>query len=55
MPQKEYTVHTMAQASPTFRVTNDMLHMDETAAHTPLKDLAQVDMVLAKIPTKVIV
>jgi hypothetical protein len=51
-PQKEYTVHTISQASPTFRVTNDMLHMDETTTQTPLKYLAQVDMVLARIPTK---
>jgi hypothetical protein len=29
-PHNEYTIHTIAQASPIFRVTNDMLHMDET-------------------------
>jgi hypothetical protein len=40
MPQMEHTVHTTAQESPTFRVTNDMLQMDETATQTPLKYLA---------------
>jgi len=29
-----------------------MLHMDEAIAQTPLKDLTQVQLVLAKIPTK---
>jgi hypothetical protein len=52
MPQTKHIVHTTMQVSPTFRVTNDMLQMDETTAQTPLKYLAQVDMVLAKIPTK---
>jgi hypothetical protein len=29
-----------------------MLQMDEGVAQTPLKDLAQVELVLARIPTK---
>jgi uncharacterized protein (DUF3084 family) len=29
-----------------------MLQVDEAIAHTPLKDLVQVQLVLAKIPTK---
>jgi hypothetical protein len=29
-----------------------MLQMDEAISHTPLKDIAQVHLVLANIPTK---
>jgi hypothetical protein len=51
-PQTEQSIHTTALTSPTFRVTNDMLQMDETTRHMPLRELVQVDMVLSKIPTK---
>jgi hypothetical protein len=40
------------QVSPTFTVTPNMLEMDEMIAQTPLKDLAQVELVLERIPTK---
>jgi hypothetical protein len=41
-PNEKDTIQTIAQASPTFPVTPNMMHMDETIAQTPLKDLAQV-------------
>jgi hypothetical protein len=49
---EEHTIQTIAQVSPSFQVTSEMLQMDEAIAQTPLKYLAQVQLVLAKIPTK---
>jgi hypothetical protein len=46
------TIQTIAQASPNFQVTSNMLQMDETVAETPLKDLPQVELVMERIPTK---
>jgi hypothetical protein len=43
---------TIAQASLNFQVTSNMLQMDETLTQTPLKDLVQVELVMARIPTK---
>ena len=45
------TIQTIAQANSNFPVTPNMLHMDEIVAQTPLKDLAQVELVLERIPT----
>jgi hypothetical protein len=52
VPNEEDTIQTIAQASPSFQVTSEMLQMDKVIAQTPLKDLAQVELVLARIPTK---
>jgi hypothetical protein len=49
---KEHTIQTIAQASPSFQVTSYMLQVDEAIAQTPLRDLALVQLVLEKIPTK---
>jgi hypothetical protein len=46
------TVQTIAQPSSTFHVTPSMLRMDEIMGQTPLKDLAQLQLVLSWIPTK---
>jgi hypothetical protein len=51
-PQNKHIIQTIVQVSPTFRITKDLLQMDETATQTLLKELAQVNMVSAKIPTK---
>jgi hypothetical protein len=40
------------QPSSTFHVTPSMLCMDEIMGQTPLKDLAQIQLVLTWIPTK---
>jgi hypothetical protein len=46
------TIQTIVQASPNFQVTFNMLQMDEIVAQTPLKDLAQVELVTIRILTK---
>jgi hypothetical protein len=51
-PNEQDTIQTIAQVSLTFTVTPNMLQMDEMIAQTPLKDLAQVELVLERIPTK---
>jgi hypothetical protein len=40
------------QPSSTFHVTPNMLCMDEIVGQTPLKDLAQIQLVMMRIPTK---
>jgi hypothetical protein len=40
------------QLSATFHVTPSMLRMDEIVGKTPLKDLAQLQLVLPRIPAK---
>jgi hypothetical protein len=40
------------QPSSTFHVTPNMLFMDEIMGQTPLKDLAQIKLVMTWIPTK---
>jgi hypothetical protein len=42
----------ITQPSSTFHVTPNMLRMDEIMGQTPLKDLAQIQLVLTWIPTK---
>jgi hypothetical protein len=42
----------IAQLSSTFHVTPNMLCMEEIMGQTPLKDLAQIQLVLMWIPTK---
>jgi hypothetical protein len=46
------TVHTIPQPSETFHITPSMLRMDEIMGQTPLKDLAQLQLVLSWIPSK---
>jgi hypothetical protein len=46
------TVHTIPQPSATFHITPSMLCMDEIVGKTPLKDLAQIQLVLPWIPSK---
>jgi hypothetical protein len=46
------TVHTIPQPSATFHITPSMLCMDEIVGQTPLKDLAQIQLVLSRIPSK---
>jgi hypothetical protein len=46
------TVHTIPQLSETFQITPRMMHMDEIVGKTPLKDLAQLQLVLSRIPSK---
>jgi hypothetical protein len=41
------TVHTIPQPSATFHITPSMLRMDEIMGKTPLKDLAQLQLVLS--------
>jgi hypothetical protein len=45
-------VQTIAQPSSMFHVTLSMLHMDKIMEKTPLKDLAQLQLVLSQIPSK---
>jgi hypothetical protein len=45
-------IQTTTQASSTFHVTPNMLRMDEIVGQTPLKDLAQIQLVMTQIPTK---
>jgi hypothetical protein len=42
----------MAQSSSNFHVTTNMLRMDEIVGQTPLKDMAQIQLVMKQIPTK---
>jgi voltage-gated potassium channel Kch len=49
---KQDTIQTIVQGSLTFTVTPNMLEIDEMIAQTPLKYLAQVYLVLERIPTK---
>jgi hypothetical protein len=46
------TVHTIPQPSATFHITPSMLCMDEIVGQTPLKDLAQIQLVFPWIPSK---
>jgi hypothetical protein len=41
------TVHTIPQPNTTFHITPSMLRMDEIVGQTPLKDLAQIQLVLS--------
>jgi hypothetical protein len=45
-------IQTTAQSSSTFHVTPSMLRKDEFVGQTPLKDLAQIQLVMTRIPTK---
>jgi hypothetical protein len=45
-------VHTIPQPSETFHITPSMLCMDVIVGKTPLKDLAQIQLVLSWIPSK---
>jgi hypothetical protein len=45
-------IQTIAQASSNFHVTPSMLCMDEIVGQTPLKYLAQIQLVMGWIPTK---
>jgi hypothetical protein len=47
-------IQMIAQASSTFHVTPNMLRMDEIVGQTPLKYLAQIQLVMGRIPTKVL-
>ena len=49
---KQDTIQTIAQASPNFQVTSTMFWMDEAITQTPLKDLAKVELVMERVPTK---
>jgi hypothetical protein len=46
------TIENIAYESLNFQVTSHVLHMDEAIAQTPLKDLAHVEFVMERIPTK---
>jgi hypothetical protein len=37
---EEDTINTIAQESPSFQITTNMLQIDDAIAQTPLKDLA---------------
>jgi hypothetical protein len=45
-------IQMIAQASTTFHVTPNMMHMDEIVGQTTLKDLVQIQLVMGWIPTK---
>jgi hypothetical protein len=45
-------VHIIPQPNATFYITPSMLRMDEIMGKTPLKDLAQIQLVLSLIPSK---
>jgi hypothetical protein len=45
-------IQTTTQPSSTFHVTPNMLRMDEIVGQTPLKYLAQIQLVMTQIPTK---
>jgi vacuolar-type H+-ATPase subunit I/STV1 len=49
---EEDIIQIIAQASLSFRITTDMLQVDEAISQIPLKYLVQAQLVLAKIPTK---
>jgi hypothetical protein len=51
-PSEHEMIQTIAQASPTFHITPNMLRIDEIVAQTPLKYLAQIQLVMERIPTK---
>jgi hypothetical protein len=42
------------QGSINFIITPEMLFMDEETTQRPLKDIEMLDLVLPKIPTKVV-
>jgi hypothetical protein len=46
------TIHTILQLSETFQITPSMLCMDEIVGQTPLKELAQLQLVFPRIPSK---
>jgi hypothetical protein len=46
------TVHIIPQSSATFHITPSILCMDDIVGQTPLKDLAQLQLVLLRIPSK---
>jgi hypothetical protein len=46
------TIHTILQPSATFHITPIMLCMDEIMGQKPLKDLAQLQLVFLRIPSK---
>jgi hypothetical protein len=46
------TIHTISQLNATFHITLNMLHMDEIMGKTTLKDLAQIQIVLLRIPSQ---
>jgi len=45
-------MQTTAQSSSIFHVTPNMLRMDEIVGQTPLNYLAQIQLVMMRIPTK---
>jgi hypothetical protein len=49
---KQDNIKTTTQLSMMFHVTPSMLCMDEIVFQTPLKDLAQTQLVMTRIPTK---
>jgi hypothetical protein len=49
---EQYTIQTIAEVNLNFLATPNMLQINETIAQTLLKDLAQVELVLERIPTK---
>jgi hypothetical protein len=46
------TIHTIPHPSATFHITPNMLCMDDIMGQTPLKYLAQIQLVLSWIPSK---
>jgi hypothetical protein len=48
------TVQVTTQGSVNFRITLDMLFMDEETVQRPLREIEMLDLVLPKIPTKVL-
>jgi hypothetical protein len=47
-------IQTIAQVISTFHVTPSMLRMDDIVGQTPLKYLVQIQLVMGRIPTKVL-
>jgi hypothetical protein len=45
-------VQTIAQVNPNFQVTSIVFHMDVNVVQKPLKDLAQKELVMARISIK---
>ena len=45
-------IHPLLHPNATFRITPNMLCMDEIGGWTPLKDLCQIQLVLTRIPVE---
>jgi hypothetical protein len=50
--EEQDPVHTILQPNTTFHITPMMLHMDEIVGQTPLKYLAQIQLVLTQMPSR---